>query len=451
MTDTARVRYYTRQFLRTEDFTDEQAYHLAAHRRHNIGGHSWGIVSGLEIAAEGDSVWVRPGFAVDGYGRDVVVADRLTVSTGAFDEQGTGVLAVFVAYDRVEGSPAEPGYFGCGAGETPFNRWIERPRLVLMRHDPYADPRAPDSVPVEDRQFDPGRTPPDDPDQDWPVFLGTVTRDLADREQPYRVDGAGRPYAGLVGRRIVTPDGRASVQLDAEDVDDAYRFAVRLAGTRDPWLGVTRAVTTEAGRVEETLRIAGDTTVDGDLGVPGRAVAFGAAVERPAGDGLWGMYRLADTQKGTDELRIEIPVAAPGRHRVVVGSWDADEEEFRPALTIDSSGDVTVHGDLVVEGRTFSAAPIEPALPEPVKNLALAGFLSGVGGASVLLDRLYRSPFTTTPPATPLLRAAAGLVTEDDDRLVELAAMIAENPEVAARLRVALQPPPPAPGGEAVP
>ena len=37
MTDaTSRVHYFEEQFLRTQDYVDEQAYHVAARRRHNI-------------------------------------------------------------------------------------------------------------------------------------------------------------------------------------------------------------------------------------------------------------------------------------------------------------------------------------------------------------------------------------------------------------------------------
>ena len=70
----ARVHYFERQFLRTEDFSDEQAYHLAMRRRHNIGQHSWGVVYGLSLATDNlGNPCVQPGFAIDGYGRELVL------------------------------------------------------------------------------------------------------------------------------------------------------------------------------------------------------------------------------------------------------------------------------------------------------------------------------------------------------------------------------------------
>ena len=48
----ARVNYFDRQFLRTQDFVDEQAYHIAMRRRHNIAQHRWGIVAGLQLVLD---------------------------------------------------------------------------------------------------------------------------------------------------------------------------------------------------------------------------------------------------------------------------------------------------------------------------------------------------------------------------------------------------------------
>lgn len=433
--DVARVHYYTGQFLRTQDFTDEQAYHVAAHRRHNIGGHSWGIAVGLDITAGEGGVWVEPGVAVDGYGRDVVLGERRPVPPSSFDQQNTDVLAVWIAYDRVAGEPPEPGYAGCGASDD-FYRWIERPRLIVRPFDPYADPRKPGTVPEADWFFDPSRTPPDDPDQDWPVFLGTVRREP---NQRYVADASGRPYAGLVGHDIVAPSGHARVQIGEEK---GYLFAVHLGGNAPPALAVARP----AGAAEETIEIRGHTTVHGNLTVPGRAVAFAAGEERPDDAAFWGVYRTAEATDGTDELRIEMPAAAGGKkHQVVVGSW-TPENKFVAALTVDANGTVTVHGDLVVEGRIDEKKIIAAPVPEEVRNLALAGFLSGVGGASVLLDRLYRSPFGDEAqgpllqgvPEDTVLRAATALVVADQGRLADMARMLAEDPDAAARLRDAL-------------
>ena len=49
-TDVERLRYYERQFLGATDFTDEQDYHRDSLRRHLLGPHTWGIVTGLGLS-----------------------------------------------------------------------------------------------------------------------------------------------------------------------------------------------------------------------------------------------------------------------------------------------------------------------------------------------------------------------------------------------------------------
>src|SRR5882757_5699608 len=71
-----RVNYFEGQFLRVEDFQDEQAYQIAMRRRHNIAQHSWGIVQGLEPQLVEGTLYVTPGLAIDVFGREVVL-DRL--------------------------------------------------------------------------------------------------------------------------------------------------------------------------------------------------------------------------------------------------------------------------------------------------------------------------------------------------------------------------------------
>ncbi|MFZ2101297.1 MAG: hypothetical protein WAU86_12110, partial [Oricola sp.] len=67
-----RLNYYQGQYLRAQDFRDEQEYHRDLRRRHNLGQHTWGIVAGLELVEEdkeggsGKDIFIQPGMAVDG-------------------------------------------------------------------------------------------------------------------------------------------------------------------------------------------------------------------------------------------------------------------------------------------------------------------------------------------------------------------------------------------------
>ena len=66
-----RLHYFDHQFLREDDFTDEQEYHMGMTRLHNRLLHTWGIADGLEVEFEtgASAVTVRSGTAVDSQGR----------------------------------------------------------------------------------------------------------------------------------------------------------------------------------------------------------------------------------------------------------------------------------------------------------------------------------------------------------------------------------------------
>src|SRR6266700_543124 len=109
----SRVQYFPKQFLRAQDFADEQAYHVAMRRRHNIAHHTWGIVRGLTIVIDPDgTLFVQPGFAIDGYGRELILSSRRQIGTTEFNDKGN-VLDVSLVYSRQTSDPAAPGYAVC--------------------------------------------------------------------------------------------------------------------------------------------------------------------------------------------------------------------------------------------------------------------------------------------------------------------------------------------------
>src|SRR5262249_21968334 len=117
MSDTLRLHYYQRQLLGAADFTDEQSYHRDLRRRHNLGPHEWGVVTGLtlvELDREGDpdfcDVVVMPGLAIDLFGREILVMQptRLDPSLfGAFpNRQNREVWIGFLELAQVNGGQA---------------------------------------------------------------------------------------------------------------------------------------------------------------------------------------------------------------------------------------------------------------------------------------------------------------------------------------------------------
>lgn len=79
MPEVKRLNYFNHQFLDAKDFQEEQAYHIRMRRLHNRLLHRWGIVEGLAVREHGEhTVTVEPGVAIDGEGREIVLAESLT-------------------------------------------------------------------------------------------------------------------------------------------------------------------------------------------------------------------------------------------------------------------------------------------------------------------------------------------------------------------------------------
>jgi hypothetical protein len=93
-TDIERLNYYEGEFLGAVDFQDEQEYHREMRRRHNLGQHTWGIVTGLDLAQAPNGgtnsngtevdVYVQPGMAVDGLGREIVLLNQVQLTAAMF-------------------------------------------------------------------------------------------------------------------------------------------------------------------------------------------------------------------------------------------------------------------------------------------------------------------------------------------------------------------------------
>lgn len=73
---TKRVNYFSGQFLRREDFTEQYDYLRAMRQRHNSELHTYGVVEGLEVTATGLSgeIEVENGWAIDVEGKEIILA-----------------------------------------------------------------------------------------------------------------------------------------------------------------------------------------------------------------------------------------------------------------------------------------------------------------------------------------------------------------------------------------
>jgi hypothetical protein len=337
----ARVRFADGQLLSAADLIDEQNDQIARLRRHAIGPHTWGIVQGGELTVGDDGVvTVARAFAYDGYGRELVLAEPRVLETAElFELRNTDVLDVWLVYrrDAMDAPLAEPG---C-ADEDRAGRWREVPliRFTAAAGGPPAA-RTPPGVPQADIPFPPSRMPPDDPTLEWPVFLGQIHRSpgQAPGSHAYRADATGRPYVGARAARLEPPWGSPpGTQLDIQPASgNALELSIDKPNAANPVFAVS-----DAGDVE----LDGVATIAGEWSVGGGRVTLEPGAV-PAGKD-WRIYHVGALGQTAPELRIEIG-ASPGR--VVIGSWSDAKSAFVPHLIIDASGQVTVSGDLRVEG-----------------------------------------------------------------------------------------------------
>jgi hypothetical protein len=375
MTQPQRVNYFERQFLRLPDFQDEQAYHIAARRRHNLSHHSWGIVTGLDLILDADGrAVILPGMAVDGYGRELVLIARKVVGRDVFDRYATTRLDLWVEYqlelfDDVS-APVE-----CGPEGDARNRYraAEKARVSFTRAGAArVEGRKPEVVPVEDLDAFPPELP-DDPRRRWPVYLGRVVMELdTSGSATFTLDVRDRVYAGLIAETIDHPGnpsrielGRVSEQTEERAVGGVTYLYGAPSPRRDfavftpPTLpkplvepvSVEPVIAVEPGGTQ----ILGSTVVHGNIVLDGTAMEFPLAMDVTGGSPSTSPSIYRGTDLTTDELRIDAGDANEKNRKIVIGL--TKEGTFQPALTIDFSlptPQVTVHGDLYLNGELFA-------------------------------------------------------------------------------------------------
>ena len=136
-----RARYFTGQLLDEADLAQEQLYFREKLRRHNRMLHGWGIVSGLAVRpGPADSeLTVEPGYALDRYGDEIVVADAVIVDVLSEDGDGNAVAPCAPPDDhqrkrvRKRRSPERPLYLAiryaeCASRPVPVGESVEYSR-----------------------------------------------------------------------------------------------------------------------------------------------------------------------------------------------------------------------------------------------------------------------------------------------------------------------------------
>jgi hypothetical protein len=249
-TDIERLNYYEGEFLGAADFEAEQEYHREMRRRHNIGQHTWGIVSGLDLVQIPNGaqtpnnlpevdIYVQPGMAVDGFGREIVVLNKAQLTQDFFapyfDPNPAAPpipMYVWISYAQVM---LQPPADACTRMNQPnaFGRVQETFALTVT-----PDPKGPtdDLIAVDGKSttppVQPWSSPPPPPPQpgdillpyddsvpyqefsaddstvNWHVAIGRVFWDPHNGvfvQQPDSWPAVGRQYAGSVTSAIFSP------------------------------------------------------------------------------------------------------------------------------------------------------------------------------------------------------------------------------------------------------
>ncbi|MBW4423098.1 MAG: hypothetical protein KME50_01175 [Nostoc desertorum CM1-VF14] len=102
-----RLHYFDNQFLKAEDFTIEQEYHLEMRRRHNRGLHTKGVAEGLQIIKTSEKqITVKAGFAIDEDGNEIILLKDLLISLADTTKyKNDSTIYVFAQYEEKREKP----------------------------------------------------------------------------------------------------------------------------------------------------------------------------------------------------------------------------------------------------------------------------------------------------------------------------------------------------------
>lgn len=205
-----RVHYRERQRLSAADLRLEQDYRLGLGGRHDLAHHSWGIVRGLRLVADGAGGFLlTPGIAIDGYGREIFVPHPLAVDIAGLNQQRCWYVQLYYC---------ERPQQACG--KQPAPRIDQRPVVVvtdsLLQPAPSLDDLA------RARAAGAGGLAP------WPVLVATfgfgcdTTGELVGYHRTR--------YAAHQAALIRAPNGHAELQLGLASRVDFYHFLLSTRG-----------------------------------------------------------------------------------------------------------------------------------------------------------------------------------------------------------------------------
>jgi hypothetical protein len=341
-TDVERMRYYERQFLAATDFDSL--------RRHLIGPHTWGIVTGLELSTDsspagGIDVTIEGGLAVDAFARTIVLLDRVPLSKAPFDllpfQSTPQWIVVALRYTEETTGQPSPGFEPCAAWGDEYR--IRETCTVELGIE--QNPVTVEGTPVDPTTIVADASVPyqDLPENDsvrWTIPLGRVqwqsSADPTVSGTFLDVDTSGRVYCGIVASSVLAPAGQVIVR---------NRSASAPALAPDVLLAVEGPLTA-TGLVTAASGLDVDGAVQVQLDPASRVVIGTVDTTNPSGP-LDAQVTITDEGDITAAGKVAVGVATPGTSRLAVGAPGASADQ---QFTIADSGQTQVGGPLAVNG-----------------------------------------------------------------------------------------------------
>lgn len=359
-----RPTFYEGQYLGASDLAAVIDYARLRTARHSLGGHTWGIAVGLALKEEpalggggGVDVFLQPGYAVDGFGRPVVVPAPVQIAASLFEDEFSGRVPVWIRY--VEQTTGAPGFgFEVCDTDDPHSRVVENYE-VLVGEFSQSDQRDPVSVAgltmnaiealhtldEEDGLICDGSIPfqefPVPGEAEWLIPLGYVRWEegnpgrLIEREDDdLLASRAARRYAGLVAEDVRAADGiiRLRHRETEPPAGGTSIFAACAEGAVRASGGIDLSIDEDTGRPQpnELVWIEGNLRVAGDARLFGGKLEFRDAAGEDHDAPLWlrrvetNAFNEPEGPSGRD-LQILLGESDDGNNRLVVGRVDSDE------------------------------------------------------------------------------------------------------------------------------
>jgi Chaperone of endosialidase len=246
VTEIKRPNFYEGQYLGAQDLIVGQEYQRQQDQRHRLAGHTWGIAVGLELdehlqpgSSDAVDVYIKPGYAVDGFGRAIVVLEPYKIPEALFAQfsfdpalPNGRLVPVWIRYREEKTNPPAPGFAVCDSDDQAY-RILESFRVVVGDLPSINQQR--DQISVAGKSLDAADEIPDGsvsyqefPDDGgtarWLIPLGAVLwlapnppvttighfvkQSDADKQKARNE----LPYVGLVAKTLLAPAGKVRIK-----------------------------------------------------------------------------------------------------------------------------------------------------------------------------------------------------------------------------------------------